>query len=231
MLASDVNNQQFAGASDPDSIMIARFYKRAIKNNFASENQGRPIFEDLIYCEYYPAGNTLLKMDVPAHDIHKQRFSKQWAYYQSTQKDDGAAVGTPLSQWAILSPADVENLRGLKFQTVENIAGASDLQLQVVGMGVAGLAPHVLRARAQAYLGSAQDNALPQKQAQEMEEMKEKMRLQNEQIERLMALVDKKPKPKGKREWTPEQKAEASARMKKAREARGKHGIDTTATG
>ncbi len=230
MLATDVNNTQFTGAVDPDSVMIARFYKRAIRNNFESEKQGRPIFEDLLYCEYYPAGNTLLKMDVPAHDIHKQRFSKQWAYYQATQKEDGGVAGTPLSQWAILSPADAENLRGFKFQTIENIAAASDMQLQALGMGIAGLSAYVLRARAQAYLGSAQDHALPEKQAQEMELMKEKMRLQNEQIEKLMALVETKAKPKGKREWTPEQKAEASARMKKAREARGKHGIYTAAT-
>ncbi len=121
-LASDVGNREFVGAMDPDSVMIARFYKRPIKMVFLSEKEGRSISEDVVYCEYYPAGSTLLKMDVPAHESHKQRFAKQWAYYQSTQGGDSRMVGTPLDSWPILSPADVENLRGLKFNTVENIA-------------------------------------------------------------------------------------------------------------
>jgi len=219
MLASDVNNPGFAGAMDPDSVMIARFYVKAVKNNFLTKKEGRPIFEDKLFIEYYPAGSTLLKMNVPAYDHHKQRFSKQWAYYQSTQGGDSREIGTPLSQWPALSPADVENLKGMKFNTVENIAAASDASLQVLGMGIAGMAPHVMRLRAQAYLGAAQDTALPQKQAEELDALKK-------QIEALTALVQAKPvegvqveKPK-KREWTPEQRAAQGERLKKAREAK-----------
>ena len=216
MLASDISNPQFVGAIDPDSVMIARFYKKAVKNNFLSSKEGRPIFEDKIYCEYYPAGSTLLKMDVPAYDHHKQRFAKQWAYYQTTQGGDSRDIGTPLSQWPILSPADVENLRGMKFNTIENIAAASDGTLQALGMGAAGLAPHVLRARAQAYLAAAQDTAVPQKQAEDIEVLKKQV------ADLTAALMAKQvePKSKGKREWTEEQKQAARDRMQKARDAR-----------
>ncbi len=213
MLASDVNNQQFVGAMDPDSVMIARFYKRAVQNNFETNKQGRPIFEDRIYCEYYPAGSTLLKMDIPVREEHKQRFSKQWAYFQSTQGGDSREVGTPLTQWPILSPADVENLRGLKFNTVENIAAASDIMLQALGMGIGGMAPYVLRARAQAYLASANDTALPQKQAEDIEALKK-------QIADLTAMVAAKPQKKEKKGWSAEQRAAAGDRLKKAREAK-----------
>ena len=221
-LASDVNNPQFVGAMDPDSVMIARFYKKAVKNNFKSEQEGKPVWEDVLYCEYYPAGNTLLKMDVPAYEHHKQRFAKQWAYYQTTHNEDSMGSGTPLSQWAILSPADVENLKGMKVQTIENLAGMSDMQLQTLGMGIAGMAPHILRARAQAYLGSAADSALPQKQAQELETLKAQLAAQTEQMNKLMAMIEAKPKAetRGRREWTEEQKQAARERIKKAREAR-----------
>ena len=230
MIASDVNNPQFVGATDPDSVMIARFYKRAVKNNFKTAQEGRPVFEDKIYCEYYPAGSTLLKMDVPASEYHKQRFHKQWAYYQQTQGGDSREIGTPLSEWPILSPADVENLRGAKFNTIENIAGASDMQLQSIGMGAAGMAPHVLRARAQAYLGAAKDTALPQKQAADIEALKK-------QVADLTAMLSAKPaepaKRKGKRGWTDEQKQAARDRMNRAREAKKvKHdGIDSAPIG
>jgi len=186
MLASDVNNQGFTGAMDPDSVMVARFYVKAVKNNFLSKKESRPIFEDKIYCEYYAAGQTQNKMDVPAYDHHKARFAKQWAYFQTTQKTDGGGSGTPLSQWTILSPADVENLKGLKIQTIENIAGMSDQGLQVLGMGVAGMAPHILRARAQAYLGAAKDSALPQQQAEDIEALKK-------QVADLTAMLQAKP--------------------------------------
>ena len=217
MLASDMNNPQFVGAVDPDAVMIARFYKRAVQNRFLSKKEARPIFEDKIYCEYYPAGNTLLRMDVPAHESHKQRFAKQWAYYLTTQGGDSREVGTPLSSWPLLSPADVENLRGMKFNTVENIAAASDSTLQTLGMGIAGMAPHILRARAQAFLGSAQDTALPQKQAEDIEALKAQVA---ELTAALKAKPPQKPAKKVKREWTPEQKAAAAERMKKAREAK-----------
>ena len=225
MLATDVNNPGFTGAQDPDAVMIARFYKKAIKQTFESEKQGRPIFADVVYCECYPAGSTLLRMDVPANDLHKQRFSKQWAYYQATQTGDATIAGTPLDQWAILSPADVENLRGMKFQTVENIAAASDMALQSIGMGMAGMSPHVLRARAQAYLGSAQDHALPEKQAQEIEEMKKMMAAQAEQIKALLGAKaetreDAKPEKKGKRTMSAEHKAKLAAGRERAKAAK-----------
>lgn len=216
MLASDVNNQQFAGAMDPDAVMVARFYKKAVQNNFKTKLEGRPIFEDKIYCEYYPAGSTLLRMDVPAHESHKMRFAKQWAYYQSTQGGDSREIGTPLTQWALLSPADVENLRGMKFNTIENIAGASDLQLQGLGMGAAGLAPHILRARAQAYLMAAKDTALPQKQAEDIEALKRQIA----DLTALIAAKPAKPEKKEKKGWTAEQRAAAGERLRAAREAK-----------
>lgn len=241
MLASDVNNAEFMGAQDPDSVMIARFYKKAVKQEFESQKQGRPIFIDVIYCEYWAAGDTKSRMDRPAHEDHKQRFSKQWAYYERTQGGDSMEIGTPLSQWAILSPADVENLKGAKFLTIEHIAGSSDLQLQALGMGVAGLAPHVLRARAQAYLGAAQDTALPQKQAQDIANLQK-------QVEQLTALLTAKPaatepqvlaapqaaKKDGRsKPWTEEQKQAARDRLAKARASKKvkQDGLNTTATG
>ncbi len=199
MLASDVNNREFAGAMDPDAVMVARFYMRAIFQPFISKRDGKQTYHDVLYVEYYPAGNTLLKMDVPANDSHKQRFSKQYAYYVASNDKDAREAGTPLSSWAILSPADVENMRAVKFFTIENVAGASDQQLQSLGMGMGGMSPHILRARAQAYIGSASDTALPQKQAEDIELLKK-------QIADLTALLQAKPaeaKPEQKRKGRP----------------------------
>lgn len=216
MLASDVNNPQFAGAIDPDAVMVARFYVKAVKNNFKTLHnpQGTPVYEDKIYCEYYPAGNTILRMDVPSTSIHEQRFHRQWAYFKSSQKEDANGAGTPLSQWAILSPADVENLKGMKIHTIENIAAMSDHALEVLGMGIAGMSPHVLRGRAQGYLGAAKDTALPQQQAAEIVEMRK-------QLEDMKALLQAKTEVKTV--------AKRKGRPPKVKEV--KDGAESTATG
>jgi len=232
MLASDVANRQFSGAADPDAVMIARFYVRAVQNRFKSKAEGRPVFENKIYCDYYPAGNNLLRMDIPARDEHKARFARQWAFFQNNQSADAGAFGTPLSAWPLLTPADVENLKAAKFLTIDNIAAASDQQLQSLGMGAAGMSPDVLRARAQAFLQVAKDTSLPQHQAEQIEALKKAQDETNAkhaaEMAELRAMLTKQPqktkgkkgaKKKDKSERTPEQVQAAKDRMAKARAA------------
>lgn len=171
--ATDVANQQFAGAADPDSVMRAVFYVRACYNEFRSKQEGHPIYEDVIYCKYGPAGSTLLEMDVRSTSHHEQRFHRQWAAFKAGKDaEQQKQVGTPVSEWPFLTPASVETLKALKFYTVENIASASDGQLQVMGMGVQDTGPISLRERARAYLQSAKDSALPQRQAEEIAQLR-----------------------------------------------------------
>jgi hypothetical protein len=60
------------------------------------------------------------------------------------QNNDAHMIGTPLKDWHLARPGEInqmqlEELSILKFQTVEQVATASDMQLQKVGMGAAGL--------------------------------------------------------------------------------------------
>ena len=72
---------------------------------------------------------------------HKKRFPRQYLYFQMKQNEqDAPAVGTSLDIWFAEGNGDItrghiEELRILKFQTVEQIAAASDAQLQRIGMG------------------------------------------------------------------------------------------------
>ena len=58
--------------------------------------------------------------------------------------------GTPLSEWTQLSPPQVRMLNGLNFFTVENIAHASDQQINNIGMA-GGMSGYVLRDLARAF--------------------------------------------------------------------------------
>ena len=166
-MESDVANPNFAGPRNPDDLLWVQFTMRAMPNNFATQQQGRPIFEDQLWVEIRVPGNNLLTIEAPADDNHKRRFPRQWAYFQQTHSTDGQNIGTPLSQWPILRPSQIEELRALRFYTVENVAFASDEQIGRVSM-LAGMAPMAFRERAKLYLEGAKEHSLAAHQAEQL---------------------------------------------------------------
>lgn len=159
MLASDMNNQNFAGAINPDSVLYVRFYVEKLKNEFESEKQGRPIWYEVPFVEIMRPGDQTSIITTEVRDDHKRRFPMQWSMFQDSQATM-QMVGTPVEEWPAISRSQAEELKGLKFFSVEQIADASDLQAQRLGM-----AGPMLRQKAKAFLASAQDTALAQKQA------------------------------------------------------------------
>ncbi|HEV8492400.1 MAG TPA: hypothetical protein VGR76_09010, partial [Candidatus Angelobacter sp.] len=92
-------------------------------------------------------------IDRPARDDDKRRFQRQWLHFQM-KSTDMQVIGTPLSQWRQdrpdeISQGQLEELFILKFMSVEQVAMASDTQVQRVGIGAAGL-----RERARSYLSA-----------------------------------------------------------------------------
>ncbi len=162
-LASDEDNPEFSGARDPDSLLHVRFYERAIQNNYQTELQGRPIFDNIIFIEIHTPGNQLNIIDRPKCKNDEFRFPKQWARFMNSHSDDPAKQGTPLNMWPLIDVAKAEMLKAMKFFTVEQVAYASDEQINNIGM-LAGMAPHAFRDRAKAYLDVAKDaNAVSKK--------------------------------------------------------------------
>ena len=122
------------------------------------------------------------------------------AAFQNGLPGEVRETGTPLAQWPLLTVSAIQELNAVKFYTVDGIASASDEQLSILGMGFAGMGPHVMRTKAKAFLQAAKDSALPQKQAQEMDEIKRQLAEKDKQLEELTAMVGKlmeKPKQKG----------------------------------
>lgn len=179
MLASDDANPNFAGARDPDATLSVRFYNKAVQNNFKTGRESRPIFEDVVYVHIETPGNDKNIIDTPARDHHKERFPRQWAHYMNTHGTEMTEIGTPLEAWPLITAAQAEELKALKFRTVEHIANASDLNISAIGM-IGGMAATSFRARAQAFLEAAKDTALAQIQAEELARMKEEQRVKDD---------------------------------------------------
>jgi hypothetical protein len=198
-----------------DNRLQVRFYKRAIQQDQASLEAGRPIFKDFDFVHICVAGDSLTEIDTYALGSHKTRFPIQWANYMNRQgAHDEEVVGTPVTEWPIVSKSQAEELRALKFYTVESIANASDQHLQRIGMA-AGMSPFAFRDKAKAFLNLATNAAETDKREHEINALKEelakkdletakikqdtdaKIALMQEQMASILAAVgEKKPRKK-----------------------------------
>lgn len=162
LLASDFRNNNFSGSYNPDSLLQVRFYVKKIKNEYESKLQGKEVLEDFNFVEITTPGNSLNIVDTFVREEHKKRFPQQWKMFQDSLEDSSdiknnpQILGTSVRDWKDITPELAEELIGLKFYTVEQIANASDLQLQKLGM----MAPQ-LRIKSKQFLSNnmAKENA------------------------------------------------------------------------
>jgi hypothetical protein len=178
--------------SNADSRLQVRFYKRPVQQEQESLAAGRPIFKEFDFVHICVAGDSLTEIDTYALASHKQRFPIQWANYQNRLgADDQEVVGTPVSEWPIVSKSQAEELRALKFHTVEAVAGASDAQLQRMGMA-AGMSPYAFRDKAKAFLNLATNAAETDKRESEINSLKEELAKKELETDKIKAETDAK---------------------------------------
>jgi hypothetical protein len=183
-LPSDENNA--------DSRLQVRFYKRPVQQEQESLEAGRPIFKEFDFVHICVAGDTLTEIDTYALPSHKTRFPIQWANYMNrVGANEPDIVGTPVSEWPIVSKSQAEELRALKFHTVEAIAHASDQQLQRMGMA-AGMSPYAFRDKAKAFLNLATNAAETDKRESEINSLKEELAKKDLETAKIKAETDAK---------------------------------------
>ena len=175
-----------------DSRLQVRFYKRPVQQEQESLEAGRPIFKEFDFVHICVAGDTLTEIDTYALPSHKARFPIQWANYMNrVGANEPDIVGTPVSEWPIVSKSQAEELRALKFHTVEAIANASDLQLQRLGMA-AGMSPYAFRDKAKAFLNLATNAAETDKRESEINSLKEELAKKDLETAKIKAETDAK---------------------------------------
>jgi len=175
-----------------DSRLQVRFYKRPVKQDDASAEAGRPIYKEFDFVHICVAGDTLTEIDTYALESHKTRFPLHWAAYQNKLgADDQGYEGTPLAEWPLVSKSQAEELRGMKFHTVEAVANASDQQLQRIGMA-AGMSPYAFRDKAKSFLNLADKTAESDKREQEINDLKQELAKKEEETAKIKAETDAK---------------------------------------
>jgi len=175
---------------------IVVFYKKTKKSEVKSKLEGRPVFVEVIHCKIIQGGDNLSVWDQPVRDIDKEKYQVQWERWLAT--NENRIPGIPIESWPVLSDIQKAEFRALNIFTVEQFANIADSMASKI-MGF-----HNLRERAKVFIEAGKDAELIGRIRAEADE---KMKGQQEQIEKLMAMVQElsanqrrdakfKPKPR-----------------------------------
>lgn len=156
-----------------DNKLVAFFHTEAVQNNFKSAQEGRPIFEDVVFITIITPGSRDTTI-VKANDEYKRRFYKQWEQFQL--KQDVEVTGTPLSAVPWLTRSQISEFAALNVKTVEQLVDLPDGLAQKF-MGI-----QQLKSRAKTFLAAAAGEAVADnlkaelaKRDAEIDELKKQM--------------------------------------------------------
>lgn len=120
----DYDHTLHENRSAADAKLYVRFYTDIVPDPVATAESGIRKFRDATMVQIMVPGDKRNIVIREARDDDKQRFAKT---YEAFQRNSSQGIdGYPLSQWAMVSRAMVEELKYLGFVTVEQVAGASD---------------------------------------------------------------------------------------------------------
>ena len=145
MLASDYNNPEFTGAKNPDDGLYKEFYWHEPVDAWASREESGKQQRNVVvklpkqaFIRIMVPGDKTTEITQAVTESHKHRFPREWMAFQISEGLIGGNEDIPgwkLSEWDELNADQVRELLYLRFQTVEQLAGANDKQLQGIGMG------------------------------------------------------------------------------------------------
>lgn len=136
-----------------NSGVYPRFRLDSVQDDAATEREGRPICRDVERVEIHIAGNSYTKHVMNVNNEHRQRWQKEYEAFKAGI--EMSPDGTPLEQWSILKPSQVQELKGLGFKTVEHVRDMDDNAVQRIRMG-----GRKLKELAGAFLDDAENMAL-----------------------------------------------------------------------
>jgi len=144
-----------------DSKLYVTFYVKAVKNNFKSDQENRPIYDEVDFVRIIIPGDTKSIIDTKVTMEHRQRFADRYERFKKNQAQ--AVSGTPLEVWPQMTVGQVAELKAMHIHTVEQLAELSDVLSQKI------MGSHALRQKAAAFLAASSDTAASNKLAVELE--------------------------------------------------------------
>lgn len=176
--SKDYGNVSFGDDND----LVVTFYTRSMQDIQASEQAGLPVFKDMLYVKIFRAGEMMNIIDRPVTEHDKQRFRNRWQNFQldKTQMPEG----TPVELLFPNHPSVSDTLRSRGVYTVQQLANLTAHAMDTIGMG-----SQEYVNRAKAYLNAAASGKNVIAMQDEMVKKDQQIRLQQNQINELMAKV------------------------------------------
>lgn len=164
-----------------DANLWVRFTEDLMEDEQKTKLAGKPIFRDVTLIHIMVPGDkrNIICREISEND--KLRFAKQWSTWQKTKSE--IPEGIPLSQWAGVTRALAANLQYFGFQTVEQLANASE----------AACANHTglreLKRRATLYLQQMQDLQPLNQMQSELDDRDSQIAILREQVQAMQAML------------------------------------------
>lgn len=192
MLASDLNNNEFAGARNPNDLLHVEFFDHAALDTWKTDATGIKTYKaECPFIRIAIPGNPNLTVERPADGRDMQNYPRQWLVFQMQTGKIANAENVPgwqIDSWDEMTPEQVRQLKFLRFYTVEQIAGANDAQIQGIGMGGQGLRERAKRALAERH-GSEVNEEVKARDA--------KIAALEAKLEKLLSLMETAPDADG----------------------------------
>jgi len=192
-----------------DSMLNVLFYTRSVVNEQKSRDMGKPHHDAVEFVRMQQPGEASTVIERPVQEADKHRFPRQYTLYLN--KKEQIPEGTPIELLFPNSPNVADNLKGWGVYTVEQCAAMSQHAIQNINMG-----GQDYQNRAKSYLENASKGVNFHKQIKELEEMKSKYNVlqQNhntlqQQFSALMAKLEDPNKNGLSPSWQPNYDAQA----------------------
>ena len=147
-----------------DEKLLVRFHVEPRQNQLKTEEEGRPIYDDVVYITIRVPGNKQSVIIRPARAKDKLRFAEHWRLYEQKGVEEYVS-GTPLEAWPALSTSQIRELEYFNVRTVEQLAGMNDSDAQ----GFMGM--NLLKTKAKTFLEAAAGGAPLEKLQAQLDEM------------------------------------------------------------
>ena len=175
-----------------------RIWRDSAQNKFLSEQEGRPIFDEVIYCEVIaPGSRDSSPVFELTRDFHKlmnhpdrmfgPKFPELREFVERFEKDEAIDIslsGTPLSQWSEMPRTMVSALKAQSIFTVDALAELPDTKLGLVGPD-----GRSWKMKAQAYIETAKNAAYATELAAKVEVLSNDLAAEKQNTAALSARV------------------------------------------
>ena len=166
---------------DTRGKMAVFFHAVQVRNNFKSDAEKRPIFEERIFIKKLVPGDSTLIVDRPMREQDMEDFPIEWARFE--QKKEQKVAGTPIDAWSAVSETQKAEFKALNIFTIDQFANLPD----VAGDKIMGF--NDLRSKARTFIMAAQDSQMMDKIRAEMDK---KLKAQETGLAELRAMINKR---------------------------------------